>query len=264
MNPQVMLFDEVTSALDPELVGEVLEVIRRLAEDGMTMIIVTHEISFAHEVANIVGFMSDGVMAELSPPSQVLRTGRRADQGLLGPLPLLPRRLRGAPVRMSLSGHSVALPTHADVAIVGAGAMGLFTALSLAMAGRKVVVIDRGQPWREASGVNAGSFGHPEQEARACPLRPRGDEDLVRTGSRSGRRRGVQAQRRPEGGRHVGGAGKTFVLRSASAGDGGSDRVARGSAAPPAGSLPIGGGDRSDVLPGRRIRERPAAGAGRW
>jgi polar amino acid transport system ATP-binding protein len=72
MNPQVMLFDEVTSALDPELVGEVLEVIRRLAKDGMTMIIVTHEISFAHEVANIVGFMSDGVMAELGPPSQVL------------------------------------------------------------------------------------------------------------------------------------------------------------------------------------------------
>ncbi|HET7319387.1 MAG TPA: amino acid ABC transporter ATP-binding protein [Nitrospirota bacterium] len=72
MNPQVILLDEVTSALDPELVGEVLEVIRRLAKDGMTMIIVTHEISFAHEVANIVGFMSDGVMAELGPPSLVL------------------------------------------------------------------------------------------------------------------------------------------------------------------------------------------------
>ena len=72
MSPEVMLFDEVTSALDPELVGEVLEVIRRLAEDGMTMVIVTHEISFAHEVADVVGFMSDGVMAEIGPPSQVL------------------------------------------------------------------------------------------------------------------------------------------------------------------------------------------------
>jgi len=72
MNPSVMLCDEVTSALDPELVGEVLGVIEQLAEDGMTMIIVTHEIAFAHEVADIVAFMSDGVIAEIGPPSQLL------------------------------------------------------------------------------------------------------------------------------------------------------------------------------------------------
>jgi polar amino acid transport system ATP-binding protein len=72
MGPAVMLCDEVTSALDPELVGEVLGVIEGLARDGMTMVIVTHEIAFAHEVANSVAFMSDGVIVEIGPPSQVL------------------------------------------------------------------------------------------------------------------------------------------------------------------------------------------------
>ncbi|MBV8169426.1 MAG: amino acid ABC transporter ATP-binding protein [Alphaproteobacteria bacterium] len=72
MNPDVVLFDEVTSALDPELVGEVLAVIRQLAQEGMTMVIVTHEIAFAHEVADVVGFMSDGQIAEIGPPEQVL------------------------------------------------------------------------------------------------------------------------------------------------------------------------------------------------
>src|SRR6202022_1583894 len=67
MEPDVMLFDEVTSALDPELVGEVLNVIQKLAAEGMTMVIVTHEIGFAHEVADAVAFMSDGVIAELGP-----------------------------------------------------------------------------------------------------------------------------------------------------------------------------------------------------
>jgi polar amino acid transport system ATP-binding protein len=72
MNPAVVLFDEVTSALDPELVGEVLAVIRQLAEEGMTMVIVTHEIAFAHEVADVAAFMSDGQIVEIGPPSQVL------------------------------------------------------------------------------------------------------------------------------------------------------------------------------------------------
>jgi len=67
-----MLLDEVTSALDPELVGEVLAVIEDLAREGMTMVIVTHEIAFAHEVAGAVAFMSDGVIVEMGPPSQVL------------------------------------------------------------------------------------------------------------------------------------------------------------------------------------------------
>jgi polar amino acid transport system ATP-binding protein len=72
MNPSVMLCDEVTSALDPELVGEVLGVIEQLAKEGMTMVIVTHEIAFAHEVADLVAFISDGVIVESGAPAQLL------------------------------------------------------------------------------------------------------------------------------------------------------------------------------------------------
>jgi polar amino acid transport system ATP-binding protein len=72
MNPEVILFDEVTSALDPELVGEVLDVIRGLADEGMTMVLVTHEMAFAHEVARSVAFMSDGVIVEKGPPGEVM------------------------------------------------------------------------------------------------------------------------------------------------------------------------------------------------
>jgi polar amino acid transport system ATP-binding protein len=72
MNPQLMLFDEPTSALDPELVGEVLTVMRKLAEDGMTMIVVTHEMGFAREVADRVVFMDGGVIVEDGPPEQVI------------------------------------------------------------------------------------------------------------------------------------------------------------------------------------------------
>ncbi len=72
MDPQVMLFDEVTSALDPELVKEVLDVMRELAGEGMTMIVVTHEIGFAREAADRVIFMDGGVIVEEGPPSQVL------------------------------------------------------------------------------------------------------------------------------------------------------------------------------------------------
>jgi polar amino acid transport system permease protein len=67
-----MLFDEPTSALDPELVGEVLAVIRKLASTGMTMIVVTHEIRFAREVADRVIFMDEGLVVEEGPPSQVI------------------------------------------------------------------------------------------------------------------------------------------------------------------------------------------------
>jgi polar amino acid transport system ATP-binding protein len=76
MDPHVMLFDEVTSALDPELVKEVLDVMRELAEEGMTMIVVTHEIGFAREVADRVVFMDDGVVVEDGPPSQVIDSPR--------------------------------------------------------------------------------------------------------------------------------------------------------------------------------------------
>jgi ABC-type polar amino acid transport system ATPase subunit len=72
MDPHVMLFDEVTSALDPELVKEVLDVMRELADEGMTMMVVTHEIGFAREAAHRVVFMDGGVIVEDGPPSQVL------------------------------------------------------------------------------------------------------------------------------------------------------------------------------------------------
>jgi polar amino acid transport system ATP-binding protein len=72
MQPNVMLFDEVTSALDPELVGEVLRVIRQLALEGMTMVIVTHEIPFARDVGDRILFMDGGVIVEQGPPSKVI------------------------------------------------------------------------------------------------------------------------------------------------------------------------------------------------
>ena len=72
MDPKVMLFDEPTSALDPELVGEVLAVMKNLAESGMTMIVVTHEIGFAREVADRVVFMDGGRIVEEGHPDEVL------------------------------------------------------------------------------------------------------------------------------------------------------------------------------------------------
>ncbi|HEY3293178.1 MAG TPA: amino acid ABC transporter ATP-binding protein, partial [Candidatus Nanopelagicaceae bacterium] len=72
MEPALMLFDEPTSALDPELVGEVLDVMRKLAEDGMTMIVVTHEMNFAREVGDALVFMDGGVVVESGNPRDVL------------------------------------------------------------------------------------------------------------------------------------------------------------------------------------------------
>jgi len=70
MEPKIMLFDEPTSALDPELIGEVVEVMERLADEGMTMVVVTHEIHFARDVADRVILMDDGVWAEIGPPDE--------------------------------------------------------------------------------------------------------------------------------------------------------------------------------------------------
>jgi polar amino acid transport system ATP-binding protein len=72
MNPKLMLFDEPTSALDPELVGEVLGVMKKLADEGMTMVVVTHEMGFAREVADQFVFMDGGVVVESGPPREVL------------------------------------------------------------------------------------------------------------------------------------------------------------------------------------------------
>lgn len=71
MNPDIILFDEPTSALDPEMVGEVLSVMKELAEDGMTMMVVTHEMGFAREVANRVMFINDGVIQEENTPEEI-------------------------------------------------------------------------------------------------------------------------------------------------------------------------------------------------
>jgi len=70
MNPEVMLFDEPTSALDPEMVGEVLELMKQLASEGMTMVVVTHELGFARSVATRVLFMDEGVIAEQNEPGE--------------------------------------------------------------------------------------------------------------------------------------------------------------------------------------------------
>ena len=74
MKPKLMLFDEPTSALDPELVGEVLAVMNGLAADGMTMVVVTHEIAFAAEAADEVVFMADGAVVETGPPERILKS----------------------------------------------------------------------------------------------------------------------------------------------------------------------------------------------
>ncbi|WP_199333928.1 MULTISPECIES: amino acid ABC transporter ATP-binding protein [Nostocaceae] len=79
MNPQIMLFDEPTSALDPELVGEVLQVMQQLAAEGMTMVVVTHEMQFAREVAHRVIFMDQGIVAEQGPAYEVI-TNPKSDR----------------------------------------------------------------------------------------------------------------------------------------------------------------------------------------
>ncbi len=89
MNPQIMLFDEPTSALDPEMVGEVLDVMQELADDGMTMLVVTHEMGFARKVASRVWFMDEGVILEDAPPEELL-TGR----GTKGPGSFCPKYCR--------------------------------------------------------------------------------------------------------------------------------------------------------------------------
>jgi len=77
MRPQTMLFDEITSALDPELVGEVLDVLRSLRDDGMTMVLATHEMGFARELADRICFMDKGVIAEEGPPDVIFSAPER-------------------------------------------------------------------------------------------------------------------------------------------------------------------------------------------
>ncbi|MDE5974091.1 MAG: ATP-binding cassette domain-containing protein, partial [Eubacterium sp.] len=78
MNPKVMLFDEPTSALDPEMVGEVLQVMKDLAKEGMTMVVVTHEMGFAREVADKVLFMDGGYIVEEAPPEELFTAPKDA------------------------------------------------------------------------------------------------------------------------------------------------------------------------------------------
>lgn len=103
MNPKIMLFDEPTSALDPELVGEVLQVMKELAGEGMTMVIVTHEMNFARDVADRVIFMDNGQIVEDAPPEQFFQHRQMREQnsfyetfyreGLLSPRILKPLKL---------------------------------------------------------------------------------------------------------------------------------------------------------------------------
>ena len=83
MNPKIMLFDEPTSALDPEMVGEVLAVMKELASEGMTMVVVTHEIGFAREVADRVIFMDDGYIVEQGTPQEVILNPERTENNRL-------------------------------------------------------------------------------------------------------------------------------------------------------------------------------------
>jgi len=79
MQPEILLFDEPTSALDPQMVGEVLGVMRTLAEEGLTMLIVTHEMAFARDVSNHVVYMNDGVICEEGPPEQIFSAPRQPE-----------------------------------------------------------------------------------------------------------------------------------------------------------------------------------------
>ena len=79
MNPEVLLFDEPTSALDPEMVGEVLAVMHQLAQEGMTMMVVTHEMAFARDVSNRVVYMKDGVIWEQGSPEQVFNDPQKPE-----------------------------------------------------------------------------------------------------------------------------------------------------------------------------------------
>ena len=79
MDPEILLFDEPTSALDPEMVGEVLAVMRSLAEEGMTMLVVTHEMSFARDVSANVVFMKDGVIWEQGAPEHMFKTPEKQE-----------------------------------------------------------------------------------------------------------------------------------------------------------------------------------------
>ena len=79
MQPEIMLFDEPTSALDPEMIGEVLDVMKTLAKEGMTMVVVTHEMGFAREVADRILFMDDGKIIEDTTPAQFLRVPNKKE-----------------------------------------------------------------------------------------------------------------------------------------------------------------------------------------
>ena len=79
MNPEILLFDEPTSALDPEMVGEVLNVMQTLAHEGMTMLVVTHEMAFARDVSNRVVYMKEGVICEEGTPQQIFENPQRQE-----------------------------------------------------------------------------------------------------------------------------------------------------------------------------------------
>ena len=158
MQPKLMLFDEPTSALDPELVGEVLDVMRGLAKDGMTMVVVTHEMGFAREVGDALVFMDGGVIVESGQPARGARQpAARADEGV---------PLQGAVVAVGWDDDPVVAawpgfaPLDGDVAadacVVGLGASGLAAVEAFADRGLSVVGIDAGRVAAGAAGRNGG------------------------------------------------------------------------------------------------------------
>ena len=168
MAPKAILFDEPTSSLDPELVGEVLGVMRSLAEEGMTMIVVTHEMAFAKEVADRVLFLDQGVIAEegagarcVDQPAQSAHAGfpqARPAPDLIPmaePFPLEPS-LWTATAPPAPPTPPLEESTHADVCVIGGGYAGLSTALHLAERGVRAVVLEAKEPGFGGSGRNGG------------------------------------------------------------------------------------------------------------
>ena len=118
MNPKIMLFDEPTSALDPEMVKEVLDTMVELAKDGMTMLVVTHEMGFARQVANRIVFMDAGQIIEANAPDDVLlQPAARAHQAVPEPDFALIARGRGVPLVHAGLSHS-GRPDEVDAAAV--------------------------------------------------------------------------------------------------------------------------------------------------
>jgi len=175
MQPKAILFDEPTSALDPELVGEVLSVMRKLADDGMTMVVVTHEMGFAKDVADACCFIDGGVIVEQGAAKTVLNQPQHArtqdfctaccipsDHPVVINERACPIAAAAQPLRRYGGGAGVHTAARCRqeraVAIIGGGFTGLSTALHLAEQGVQATVLEAQEPGWGASGNNGGQI----------------------------------------------------------------------------------------------------------